>query len=84
MEAGASAEVLLEMVAEAQVEVLAGVQVGEGKVGVSVEAHYEAGIREVLAEAPWDPIHKEVQAGAHLEEPLENQLVGVLQEFPEV
>lgn len=52
MEAGASAEVLLEMVAEAQVEVLAGVQVGEGKVGVSVEAHYEAGIREVLAEAP--------------------------------
>ena len=52
MEAGVSAEVLLEMLAEAQVEVLAGAQVGEGKVGVSVEAHYEAGIREVLAEAP--------------------------------
>lgn len=52
MVAGASAEVLLEMVAEAQVEVLAGAQVGEGKVGVLVEAQYEAGLREVLAEAP--------------------------------
>lgn len=81
---GAPAEVLLETIARAQVEVSAGAQIGEGKVWVSVEAHYVPGLREVLAEVLWDPIYKEVQAGAHLEEPLENQSVGVLQEFPEV